>query len=59
MTFSLVNVHPGQDGKVQVAIAKTADGVFKRHIVKLVLFLQEEDKENNSVLVGSISECSA
>ena len=52
-------VHSGQDGKVRVATVKTAGEIFKRHIVKLVLLLQEEDKENNSVLWGGMSESSA
>ena len=51
-------VHPGQDDKVQVATVKTSGGICKRPIVKLVLLLQEEIKENNSVLVGSMSESS-
>ena len=45
----IISVHPGQDGKVRVATVKTSGGIFKRPIVKLVLLLQEEDKENNSV----------
>ena len=54
----VIAVHPGQDGKVRVATVKTAGGIFKRPIVKLILLLQEEDKENNSVLVGGMSESS-
>ena len=55
----IIAVHPGQDGKVLVATVKIASGIFKRSIVKLVLLLQEENKENNSVLVGGMSESSA
>ena len=55
----VIAVHPGQDGKVQVATVKTAGGIFKRPIVKLILLLQEEEKENNSFLVGGMSESSA
>ena len=56
---NIIAVHPGQDGKVRVATVKTAGGIFKRPIVNLVLLLQDEDKENNSVLVGGMSESSA
>ena len=55
----IIAVHPGQDGKVRVATVKTSGGIFKRPIVKLVLLLQEEDKENNSFSVGGMSESSA
>ena len=55
----IIAVHPGQDGKVRVATIKTAGGIFKLPIVKLILLLKEEDKENNSVLVGGMSESSA
>ena len=41
----IIAVHPGQDGKVRVATVKTAGGIFKGPIAKLVLLLQEEDKE--------------
>ena len=40
----IIALHPGQDGKVRVATVKTAGGIFKCPIVKLVLLLQEEDK---------------
>ena len=47
-------VHTGRGTTV-----KTAGGIIKRPIVKLVLLLQEEDEKNNSVLVGGMSESSA
>ena len=55
----IIAAHLGQDGKVRVTTVKTAGGIFKQPNVKLVLLLQEEDKENNSVLVGGMSESSA
>ena len=55
---NIIAVHPGQDGKVRVATVKAAGKIFKEPFVKLVLLLQEKDKENNSVLVGGMSESS-
>ena len=55
----ITTVHTGQNGKVQVTTVKTAGAIFKRPIMNLVSLLQEEDKENNSVVVGSMSEPSA
>ena len=50
-TENITAVHPG----VRVAAVKISSGIF----VKLVLLLQEEDKEYNSVLVGGMSKSSA
>ncbi len=35
----MVNVHPGEDGKVRVVTVKTAKGTYKRPVIKTALIL--------------------
>jgi len=39
----IVEIHPGQDGEVQVVTIRTSNGVFKRLVRKLCLLPQEAD----------------
>ena len=39
---TVIKVHPGQDGKVQVVTVKTSKGIYKRPIVEVVPLIQEE-----------------
>ena len=41
----VVQVHPGQDKRVQVVIVCTARGTYKSPIVKVVLLLYSDDQE--------------
>ena len=44
----VIEVHPGQDGKVCVVTIKTAKGVYTRPVVKLVPLVQDQDNERKS-----------
>ena len=37
----VVDVHPGEDGKVRVVTVKTAKGIYKRPVVKVIPLIQE------------------
>ena len=41
----VIEVHPGQDGKVRVVTIKTSKGVYTRRVVKLVTLVQDQAKE--------------
>ena len=41
----VIEVHPGQDGKVRVVTIKTAKGLYTRLVVNLVLLVQDQEKE--------------
>ena len=41
----VIEVHPGQDGKVRVVTIRTAKGVYTRKVVKLVPLVQDKKKE--------------
>ena len=39
----IIEVHPGKDGKVRVVTVKTAKGIYKRPVVKMVPLVLTED----------------
>ena len=39
----IIEVHPGKDGKVRVVTIKTAKGIYKRPIIKMVPLVTTED----------------
>ena len=39
----VIDVHPGKDGGVRVVTVKTAKGIYKRPVVKMVPLVLTED----------------
>ena len=39
----IIEVHPGKDGKVRVVTVKTAKGIYRRPVVKMVPLVLAED----------------
>ena len=42
----VIEVHPGQDGKVRVVTVRTARGTYKRPVVKVVQLLHPDQQDH-------------